>query len=164
MACGTQCPNQGLNPSTQHWEHRLSATGPPRKSPLLKMAILTLMRQYPPLLMTVGCMVRKHESYNFNYSGSLVISFKFQNEFFYFCTNYHQDFERDLIESVDFFGQLTSFHYYRKNTVLVAQSCPTLCDHMDCSPPGFSVHGVLQAGILEWVAIPFSRGSSQHRD
>ena len=38
------------------------------------------------------------------------------------------------------------------------------CDPMDCSPPGFSVHGILQAGILKWVAIPFSRGSSQPRD
>ena len=43
----------------------------------------------------------------------------------------------------------------------VAQSCPTLCDRMDCSPPGSSVHGFLQARIPEWVAISFSRGSSQ---
>ena len=43
--------------------------------------------------------------------------------------------------------------------VLVAQSCPTLCNPMD--PPGSSVHETLQARILEWVAIPFSRGSSQ---
>ena len=42
----------------------------------------------------------------------------------------------------------------------VAQSCPTLCDPVDCSPPGFSIHGILQARILEWVAISFSRGSS----
>ena len=48
--------------------------------------------------------------------------------------------------------------------VLVAQSCPTLCDPMDCSPPGSSVHGILQPRILEWVDIPFSRGSSQPRD
>ena len=40
---------------------------------------------------------------------------------------------------------------------LVAKSCPTLFDPMDCSLPGFSVHGILQAIILEWVAIPFSR-------
>jgi len=40
----------------------------------------------------------------------------------------------------------------------------TLCDPMDCSPPGSSVHGLLQARILEWVAIPFSTGSSQPRD
>ena len=40
----------------------------------------------------------------------------------------------------------------------VAQSCPTLCDLMDCSPPGSSVHGISHARILEWVAIPFSRG------
>ena len=39
---------------------------------------------------------------------------------------------------------------------LVVQSCPTLCDHMDYSPPGSSVHGVLQASTLEWVAMPFS--------
>ena len=44
---------------------------------------------------------------------------------------------------------------------LVAQSCPTLCDPMDCSPPGSSVCGILQARILEWVAMPSSRGSSQ---
>ena len=46
----------------------------------------------------------------------------------------------------------------------VAQSCPTLCDPVDCGPPGSSVHGILQARILEWVAISFSRGSSQLRD
>ena len=43
--------------------------------------------------------------------------------------------------------------------VKVAQSCPTLCDLM-----GYTVHGILQTGILEWVAFPFSRGSSQSRD
>ena len=43
---------------------------------------------------------------------------------------------------------------------LVAQLCPTLCNPMDCSPPGSSVHEILQARILEWVAIPFSWGSS----
>ena len=47
---------------------------------------------------------------------------------------------------------------------LVAQSCLTLCDPMDCSPPGFSVRGISQARILEWVAISFSRGSSPPRD
>ena len=41
---------------------------------------------------------------------------------------------------------------------LVAQSCPTLCDPMDCNPPGSSVHWIFQARILEWVAISFSRG------
>ena len=48
--------------------------------------------------------------------------------------------------------------------VLVAQSCPALCNHMDCSPPGSSVHGILQARILEWGAICYSRGSSWPRD
>ena len=44
------------------------------------------------------------------------------------------------------------------------QLCPTLCDSMDCSPPGSSVHGILQAGMLEWIAISFSVKSSQRRD
>ena len=51
-----------------------------------------------------------------------------------------------------------------KVKMLVAQLCPTLCDPMDCSPPGSSVHGILQARILEWVAISSSRESSQPRD
>ena len=55
-----------------------------------------------------------------------------------------------------------SFNFSVK--VLVAQLCPTLCDSTDCSPPGSSVHGILQARILEWVAMPFCRGSSQPRD
>ena len=41
--------------------------------------------------------------------------------------------------------------------VLVAQLCPTLCDPMDYSPPGSSIHGILQARILEWVALPSPR-------
>ena len=42
----------------------------------------------------------------------------------------------------------------------IAQSCRTLCDPMDCSLPGSSIHGIFQAKVLEWVAISFSRGSS----
>ena len=42
----------------------------------------------------------------------------------------------------------------------VAQLCPTLCNPMDCSLQGSSVHGIFQARVLEWVAISFSRGSS----
>ena len=43
-------------------------------------------------------------------------------------------------------------------------SCPTLCDPMDCNPPGFSVHGILLARISEWIAILFSRESSSPKD
>ena len=46
----------------------------------------------------------------------------------------------------------------------VAQSCPTLCNQMDCSLPGSSIHGISEARILEWIAISFSRGSFQPRD
>ena len=51
-----------------------------------------------------------------------------------------------------------------KVEVILSQSCSTLCKPKDCSPPGSSVHGILQVRILEWVAIPFSKGDSQHRD
>ena len=51
----------------------------------------------------------------------------------------------------------------RKKESEVAQLCLTLCDPMDCSLPGSSIHGIFQARILEWIAISFSRGSSQPR-
>ena len=54
--------------------------------------------------------------------------------------------------------------YYLWYESEVAQSCPTLCDLMDCSLPGSSVHGIFQARILDWVAISFSVGSSWPRD
>ena len=51
-----------------------------------------------------------------------------------------------------------------KVKVLAAQSCPTLCNPIDSSPPGSFVHVILQARILEWVVISFFRGSSQSRN
>ena len=48
--------------------------------------------------------------------------------------------------------------------VLVAQSCPTLCDPMECSPPGCSVHGILHVILLEWVIISFAKETSWPRD
>ena len=54
---------------------------------------------------------------------------------------------------------LVNYHY-----CLVTKLCLTLCDPMDCSLLGSSAHGISQARILEWVAISFSRGSSQPRD
>ena len=53
--------------------------------------------------------------------------------------------------------QFILYFYYslrKKMKVLVTQSCPVLCDPMDCSPPGSSVHGILQAGILDWLPFP----------
>ena len=55
---------------------------------------------------------------------------------------------------------LPGYSPYGRKGGLVAQLCPTLCDSMNCSPSGSSTHVVLQARILEWIAIPFSRGSS----
>ena len=60
----------------------------------------------------------------------------------------------------------TSLHQVllQKVKMLIVKSCLTLCDPVDCSPSGSSVHGISQARILEWVAISFSRGSLQPRD
>ena len=52
----------------------------------------------------------------------------------------------------------------RRQEGMLDQSCPTLCDPMDYSPPGFSVHGIFQASIMEWVAISSCHGSSWPRD
>ena len=59
--------------------------------------------------------------------------------------------------------QITNFSLIGLHAKLL-QSCPTLCDPMDCSPPGSSVRGIVQVRILEWVAMPSSRGFFQPRD
>ena len=60
--------------------------------------------------------------------------------------------------------KLTVTGKYIPVCVSFTQSCPAVCDPMDCNPPGSSVHGILQTSTLEWVAIPFSKASSQPRD
>ena len=66
--------------------------------------------------------------------------------------------------SIEDFQILEHKQWENESESEVTQSCPTLCDPVDCSLPGSSVHQILQARILEWVAISFSRGSSQPRD
>ena len=76
-----------------------------------------------------------------------------------------------MLPSTHFHSPL-SFHlrkidvhwYFRKCCCLVAKLCPTLCDPKDCSSPDYSVHGISQVRILKWVAISFSRASSQPMD
>ena len=76
-----------------------------------------------------------------------------QNSYFF---SFHQP-ESNRKEGRKQYHVLRSLLLY----VLIIQSCLTLCDPMDCSPPGSSVHGILQARILERVAISFSRGCSR---
>ena len=59
---------------------------------------------------------------------------------------------------------LFNFSYDHESESEVVQLCPTLCNPMDCSPPGSPIHGISQARLREWVAIFFSRASSQPRD
>ena len=68
----------------------------------------------------------------------------------------------EALQGLASFADVSQAH--SRPACLLTQSCLILCDPMDCSPPGFSVHGILQARILEWVAISSSRGSSLPRD
>ena len=81
------------------------------------------------------------------------------------------DFSTISPTSLTVFFTVFSFNLHAKTLPIylvhvcsVCQSCPTLCDPVECSPPCSPVHGVFQARILEWVAIPFSRVSSRPRD
>ena len=89
-----------------------------------------------------------------------------QNLYLLFCSNLINSFLKfTLFKLSVHFNKcpvciFTAIYKYTLK-VLVVQSCPILCDPMDQSPPSSSVHGVLQARILEWVAIPSSRGASR---
>ena len=72
--------------------------------------------------------------------------------------------ETNTTLSVNYMPIKINWLFFLRHNVLVAQSCPTLCDPMDWSLLGFSVYGILQARILEWVATPSSRDTSQPRD
>ena len=106
-----------------------------------------------------------HLSHQHGPSKCLIVEyFLFWGDFEAFSLHYN-----NLIEKVFFHGSRASFCclskipclYKKEVVVLVIQSCSNLCDPIDCSLPRSSVHWILQASILEWVAIPFSRGSSQ---
>ena len=65
------------------------------------------------------------------------------------------------------YRELSNIHFHSALTILyseITQSCMILCDRMVCSLPGSSLHRILQARVLEWIAISFSRGSSRSRD
>ena len=74
-----------------------------------------------------------------------------------------------FLEEISSLSHSIISHYFfaliiEESEIEVTQSCLTLCRHVDCSPPSSSVHGILQARTLEWIAISFSRGSSPPRD
>ena len=75
-----------------------------------------------------------------------------------------RDFSAEVIILIHSRKLICHWIFYIVGDGKVAQSCPTLGDPMDCSPPGSSVLGILQARILEWVAMPSSSGSSRPRD
>ena len=75
-----------------------------------------------------------------------------------------QDTDRSTAQSSAAMVSFISFHFIFQHVCLVTPSCPTLRDPMHCSLPGSSVHGILQARILQWVSISYFRRSSQPRD
>ena len=85
---------------------------------------------------------------------------------YYYLTHIYMKFYKN-VKFLNIKMQLKNLIHSLNNAMqtmcIVVQSCPTLCNSTDCSLPGSSVHGILQAKILEWVAMP-SRGSSQPRD
>ena len=92
----------------------------------------------------------------------LFLNLIFANDYFkFFFISDHLGRGRWCLKIVFLFPLCHSLQYLTK--VLVTQSCPTLCDPTDCSPPGSSVHGLFQARILEWVSMPFPKGSSWPR-
>ena len=82
----------------------------------------------------------------------------------YMCIHTHTHISIDACKVMSYTVNAAQNLKFLKGKVLVAQLCLTLFNCMDCSLPGSSVHGILQARMLEWVAIYSSRGSSQRRN
>ena len=134
-------------------EDEVFTTGPPGKSVSLHLnqsngfssyCLLRLITQFiPQYLLTL-------ETQIFGFEG---------------CRRWNQNNPtRTLHHGAETFGFLLELSTGKwKVEVLVVQLCPTLCNPMDCSPPGSSIHGIFQERTMEWVAISFSRASSWSR-
>ena len=105
----------------------------------------------------------------------LSLQWTFMNNFVCVVCQAHEDLSVGVLflwQRCMYTSKFARFHSVFSTCVLssqrfvcsVAQLCLSLCDPVDCSPPGSAVHGILQARILEWAAMPSSRGSSQPRD
>ena len=109
--------------------------------------------------------------YSFSYLEPVCCSMSSSNCCFLTCIQISQEADQVVWYSHLFqnFSQFIVMHTLKgfgivNKAEMSLQLCPVICNPMDCSPPGSSVHGILQARILEWVAISFSKGSSQPRD
>ena len=96
--------------------------------------------------------------------GNIVISVKVRGIFLIFVKEFFTQNTMARIVKPNVCSLLSHLWPYVRACILSLQLCLTLCNIMNCSPPGSSVHVILQARILEWVAMPSTRGSSQPRD
>ena len=168
MACGILVPRPEIHPCPLHWKHGVLATGPPGKS----LSILYIYHFSPTYLLSVNVQCPL-SLYHFSPSSHLFLSIQgIERESWghphHCCLG---EPSPDALFSLSLLSSYLDSAVWRKDCKRglkseseVAQSCPTLWDPTDCSPPGSSVCGVLQARILEWAAISFSRGSSQPGD
>ena len=122
------------------------------------LTLLTYRFCFRYLLLQSFCFqqVSHYKTFTSYYFKAFVTSGPNMTEYIFFHSISH--YQKRKLQGNTFF-LITSVY-----CVSVTQSCLTLCDPMGCSPPGSFVHGILQARILEWVAISFSRGSSWARD
>ena len=119
--------------------------------------------QFPDQGSNLGPCIGSSESQPLDHQGSVIFKFQICN-----LSEYIWDSSRLLpVATGSFLNTHTHTHTHTQILMCVlcpvAQSCPTLCDPVDYCPPGSSVHGILQARVLDWVAISFSRGSSRPR-
>ena len=104
------------------------------------------------------CVYTHTHTHTYIYIASLWLHYFLQFKFKYFATLYVNFFFFSFIWPVLQWAFLTYKHKtWFSLKLLAAQSCPALCDLMDCSPPDSPVHGIIQVRILEWVAISFSK-------
>ena len=105
------------------------------------------------------CNVSEHQLTTFNHTLPRILQFLWEHPWIFTYQNVAPGAYLCFYSTASKYYFGTGWIVYESHS-----SCPTLCNSMDCSPPGNSIHGIFQTRILEWVAISICRGSSQPRD
>ena len=135
-----------MNLGPLHWEHRVLATGPPGKS-LVSRVDSSSPPLPPPSLRMSSSPAQINATASCLDVWPPVLSFSSASSHLLIYRSDQHSLQSETLQCLLIVSKFLQFSS-------VTHSCPTLCDPMDCSPPGSSVHGILQARILEWVAFP----------